>query len=365
MTTARREVHSPAIWAFILIALGAIWLLFEANIFSSVNLVVLFRLWPIVLIAFGLELLFGRGSRSMSLLIGAGTVVLLLVLMVVGPALGLAPSAEIQTAQYNEPVGDAASAQMNLDLSVGRISVQALSDSNDLITADLRYLGEVNFSVQGTTQKHVTLSAKNNGGQWFDFLGAWLQTPDQYDNQLRWDIGLTPSIPLDLSFNGGVGTSTIDLSGLQLTRMSYNTGVGDSTITLPAGNYSVDLNGGVGNTSITFTEGAAVTASIDGGVGNITIDVPDHAPVHISSNGGLGNVSVPSNFTVDQRRQQRAGSQRHVGDRELRIGCRRRAHHHQLQRRGWQPDRPVNKRTENLVYQDVVSIQKEQDRGRK
>ena len=58
------------IWAFILIALGVIWLLFEAKILSGANLAVLFRLWPIVLIAFGLELLVGRNSRRMSLLIG-------------------------------------------------------------------------------------------------------------------------------------------------------------------------------------------------------------------------------------------------------------------------------------------------------
>ena len=97
-----------------------IWLLSEAKIFSSANLAVLFRLWPIVLIAFGLELLVGRGSRSISLLIGVGTVVLLLVLMVVGPALGLAPNVEVKTVQCNEPIGDATSAQVNLDLSVGQ-----------------------------------------------------------------------------------------------------------------------------------------------------------------------------------------------------------------------------------------------------
>lgn len=128
MTTARREARNPSLWAFILIAFGVIWLLTEAKVFSSANLAVLFRLWPVVLIAFGVELLVGRGSRSLSLLIGLGTVVVLLVLMVAGPALGLAPDVEVHQQQYSEPLGDAASAQVNIDLSVGRTTVQPIVD---------------------------------------------------------------------------------------------------------------------------------------------------------------------------------------------------------------------------------------------
>jgi hypothetical protein len=310
MTTARRDVHAPSIWAFILIALGVIWLLSEANILTGANMVVLFRLWPVILIAFGLELLVGRGSRSRSLLIGLGTVVLLLVLMVVGPALGLAPSAEVHEQQYTEPIGDAASAQVNLDLSVGQTTVQPLTDSNALLTADLRYLGEVDFRVDGTTEKYVTLSSRNNGIQAFDFLGLSLfNGADQ--NDLRWDIGLTTSIPLDLRLNGGVGESSIDLSALQLSRLDYNNGVGDTTISLPGiGSYDVRLNGGVGNTRVNLADGAAVTLNVSGGVGSITLDLPDNAPVHLTAQGGLGNVSVPANFNQlsgDDRNVSRDG----------------------------------------------------------
>ncbi|MCC6805048.1 MAG: hypothetical protein IT319_19360 [Anaerolineae bacterium] len=296
MTTARRETRGPAVWAFILIAFGVIWLLAEANVFSSANLAVLFRLWPVVLIAFGLELLIGRGSRSLSLLIGFGTVVLLLVLMVVGPALGLAPAVEIHEQQYSEPLGDTASAQINLDLSVGRTTIQPLTDSNDLISADLRYVGEVDFRVDGTTDKYVSLSNRDNTVQVFDFLGFSLFNGAD-DDQLRWNIGLTPNIPLDLRLNGGVGESSVDLGALQLTSLDYNNGVGDTRITLPApGSYSVRLNGGVGNTWSNFASGATVTVNITGGVGNITLDVPDNAPVRLNAQGGLGNINVPSSF---------------------------------------------------------------------
>ncbi|MFN8452241.1 MAG: DUF5668 domain-containing protein [Anaerolineae bacterium] len=310
MTTIRRESHGPSVWAFILIAFGVIWLLAEAHVFSSANLAVLFRLWPVVLIAFGLELLFGRGSRSISLLIGLGTVVLLLVLMIAGPALGLAPSAEVHEQQYSEPLGDATSAQVNLNLSVGRTTIQPLVDSNELITADLRYVGEVDFRVDGTSQKFVTLSNRDNTVQTFDFLGFSLFNSSD-DDQLRWTIGLTTGIPLDLHLNGGVGESSLDLSAMQLTRLDYNNGVGNTTINLPgAGTYDVRLNGGVGNTLVNLTDGAAVTFNVSGGVGNITLDVPDDASVHLRAQGGLGNVNVPADFnrlSGDDRNASRDG----------------------------------------------------------
>jgi hypothetical protein len=293
-TVPKQETRSPSIWAFILIGLGVIWLLFQANILSGANLAVLFRMWPIVLIGFGLELLFGRGSRSLSLLIGLGTIVLLIALMVVGPSLGLAPNVEVKTAQYSEPIEDATSAQVNLDLSVGDSTIQAVSDSNNLIDADLRYVGEVDFRVDGATEKFVTLTSENDNVQWFDFLGVSLSGSE--DDELQWNIGLTPDIPLDLRVNNGVGESIINLANLQITRFDYDSGVGSSTITLADGSYAFDLNGGVGSATVIFPEGADITADVNAGVGAITLDVPDNAAVHLETTGGIGEISVPSNF---------------------------------------------------------------------
>jgi len=304
MTTSPRKNEDqgrsflPVIGAFILIALGVIWLLFEAKILSGANLEVLFRLWPVVLIACGLELLIGRRSRTISLGIGLGTIVLLLALMVVGPTLGLAPTVDIKTAQYSEPVGGATAAQVTLGLSVGTTTVQAASDSTQLINADLRYVGDVDFNVtQSGSEKVVALTSKNDSVQTFSFFGLWQNNNDDA-NRLRWNIGLSPNVPLDLHLSGGVGGSTLDLSGLQISGLSYKGGVGDTTVSLPGrGSYDVDFNGGVGKLGVNFADGAGVNAIVDAGVGEITLDVPDDAPVHLEAKGGLGDVHVPSNFT--------------------------------------------------------------------
>ena len=292
----RRSGNGAPFWALILIAVGVVWLLLQANLISGANLAVLFRLWPVILIAIGLELLIGRKSRALSLIIGGGTIILLLALMFVGPSLGLVGNVNIQSMQYAEPLDDATSAQLDLDLSVGSVTIQALNDSNDLIDADLRYVGEVNFdSSTVDREKFVTLTTRNDSTQWFDFLSFSFVDADDAD--LRWNIGLTPLIPLDLRLNGGVGDNTIDLSGVQLTSLSINGGVGESTITLPDGSsYDVTLNGGIGETEVNFAEFASVDARIQGGVGGIILDVPENAAVRLENEGGIGGVSVPNSF---------------------------------------------------------------------
>ncbi|MBZ0289665.1 MAG: hypothetical protein K8I30_18730, partial [Anaerolineae bacterium] len=64
---------------------------------------------------------------------------------------------EIKTAQFSEPVGGATSARVRLDLSVGKMVVRALTEPDKLIEADVRYIGEVEFSVSGETDKVVRL----------------------------------------------------------------------------------------------------------------------------------------------------------------------------------------------------------------
>ncbi len=279
------------LWALLLIAAGAVWLLAQAKLISSANLIVLLRLWPVILIALGLELLIGRRSQALSLLIGVGTVILLLGLMLLGPALGLATNSEAKSLQYSEPLEGADSAQLDLNLSVGSVTVQALTDSNDLIDADMRYIGDVNFDVSSAgSEKYVTLTTSNENGGFYNFLGFTI------GDELRLDIALTPLIPLDLRLNGGVGETRLDLSDLQLSSLNIQGGVGETTISLPNGGYAFLLDGGVGATTVNFAETGAVTATITGGIGGVTLNIPDGLPVRLESDGGLGGVNVSGDF---------------------------------------------------------------------
>lgn len=204
---------------------------------------------------------------------------------------------EVKTAHFSEPVSGATSATVRLDFSTGKMIVHALTDSENLIEADVRYFGEIDFNISGEGDKSVRLGQKSLPSvlaPFKDLLGK-IKNHDE----LRWEIGLSQHVPLDLNIHGGVGVAKLDLTDLQLKRLKIDNGVGETQLTLPVmpSAYNVDVNGGVGETTINVPEGAAVHMKVNGGVGSIKIRLPESAAARIDIQGGLGDSKLAPRFT--------------------------------------------------------------------
>ncbi|MEP7285529.1 MAG: DUF5668 domain-containing protein [Chloroflexota bacterium] len=278
-------------WPLLLILIGGVWLLQNFGIITGANIAALLRLWPILLIVGGVEILLAPRQPRLAAFIGVGALVAALGIALVGPAFGLG-KVEVTTKEFTAPLDKATAARVDLNLSVGKANVAALLDSPNLIDANLTYVGAIDFKVSGDTDKRVTLKQSENSG-W-----NWFNTFD--NNELQWNVALNPTIPLALNIKGGVGPSTLELGKLNLASLSINAGVGESTLTLPASDktYNVTIDGGVGGINATLPANTSVNISINGGVGNATLDVPADAAVQVISNSGLGKINVPSNFTL-------------------------------------------------------------------
>ncbi len=251
-TTSGRSLF----WPLILIGVGVVWLLSNVGILQPTSLSVLFRLWPLILIVIGLDLLFGRRNPMIGTLLGIGAVVLVVALMLVGPALGWTQGAEVKEGTYTAELDDANSASITLDLAVADTTVKSLEDSNLLFNASVRYIGDIDFTESGTSQKIVTLSNRNTNANNFWNFGWFGSQPD-----LRWDVGLSKRIPLNLEVNSGVSNATLELADLQLTALDVNAGVGNMNISLPSmegTSYTVNLNSGTGQIDVDVNSGAAI-----------------------------------------------------------------------------------------------------------
>ncbi|MBL8163218.1 MAG: hypothetical protein JNJ61_14620 [Anaerolineae bacterium] len=279
-------------WPLILIGVGVIWLLTNIGILQSANMQVLLRLWPLVLIVIGVEILLRRSQPQLATWIGIGAVVLIVALMLVGPAIGLIRTVEVKTGNYEETLGDAQSARVTLNLSVADTTVTPLNDSNELFQADVRYLGELNFNVSGGSERVISLTQSDQTTSWnWDIFTA--------EPNLRWDVALSPAVPIDLDINGGVGNTRLELNELQLSNVRVQGGVGDVYMELPAMSetYNVSVNGGTGSSEIIISEGAALHITVSGGVGDVRIDVPDNAAVRVDASTGVGDINLPREFT--------------------------------------------------------------------
>ncbi|MFQ5795171.1 MAG: LiaI-LiaF-like domain-containing protein, partial [Candidatus Bipolaricaulia bacterium] len=261
-----KSPYRSLFWPIVIIGIGLIALLRNLDIISGENLVTLLYLWPVFLIAIGLNFILGRRSPQLSALIGIGTVALVIVLVTVGPSLG-----RMETDRYIESIGGATSARVNLNLRSGRTTVDALSNSNDLIDAELTYRGEVEFTARGDQEKVINLRHIDDRCDFgfFDSIG------------MRSEIGLSPDVPIDLDINTGSGTTTLDLSELQLTDLSANSGSGRTDLELPAAGarYSARLNSGSGTFDVDVAEDAIVDMNINLGSGRFGVDIGDGADV--------------------------------------------------------------------------------------
>lgn len=206
-------------------------------------------------------------------------------------------SQEARTEQFSAPLEDAASAQVELDLSVGQVRVSALPPSENLLEAHITCIGEMEFSISGQLDKKIRLGQKTSGpglaGPLKDAVGIVVNRPD-----LRWDVGLTPSIPLLLKIDAGVGETNLDLSGLRLAGLELEGGVGDIRLTLPAaeGRYRAEIDSGVGAIRVTILPGTALDLDIDAGIGSTSVIVPPGAAVRVKAESGLGGIDLPAHF---------------------------------------------------------------------
>jgi hypothetical protein len=278
-------------WPIVLIGVGTIWLLANFNLIPELSWASVARLWPLALIAAGLDVLFGRSHPLISALIGLLTVGVAVALLVAGPRLGLAPAApELVTERFSEPLEGATSADVTLDLDRYETTVSALEGATELIDAELTHSGRVNFEATGGAARRVRLDYQSTPSFLvFDFE----------NEPAEWHIGLAPGVPLVLGVDSGSGNATLDLTALDLRELALNSGSGSVTVALPATAeaYAVQVEGGSGAQTIQVPIDAAGQLEYDGGSGSLRVEVANGAAVRVDvRDSGSGRVRVPSEW---------------------------------------------------------------------
>ena len=252
-------------WPIVLIGAGAILLLSNLGVIHGNPWTIMLQLWPVLLIALGLEILFGgsTGWRAVvSALLGLALVGGILWILIAQPAIpGLNfGGGNLQTTSISQPLNGVESARAELSFGAGTNKLYALSDSSNLTEGQLRTYGTPNFSVS-TSGDRATIALSPGSAS----VPMVLPTVSEE----TWDVGLNSSVTYQLDLNAGVGQSRIDLTKLRLSGGGIDGGVGTSELYLPGkGNFRLTINGGVGTIRIYVPSGLAVRAEVNGGLGS-------------------------------------------------------------------------------------------------
>jgi hypothetical protein len=267
----RQGVAAPTIF----IAIGAVILLDNLNIVQWNVWQVILSLWPVLIIAIGLDLLVARRS-----IWGAVLALILLAIILGGSlwvmALGSPAGTAAESEQVVQALSGAERAVVQVDPAVAALKIGAMQDETNL---DSLVQGTVQMSNIGAFQQEYNLVG-NTG-----YLNLRREGDASFSFSLRgsdwvWNLAFNPQIPLELSINMGAGSVNLDLSGLQVTDVNVQMGVGRTEVVLP------DQDG-------------PLTVNIQGAVGEMIVYIPAQKAVRLNSNTGLAAISVPDGYTQD------------------------------------------------------------------
>ncbi len=260
-TGKRRSEYLP----YILIGAGVLVLLANVGWFSLGGLVSalasVLQLWPVALIAIGVDMLTHGKHRALVL---AVALVVAAALFLTNGVSELFGGGGAQVEQIAVPLEGAASARVTLSSGVGDVFITAAPGSGDAVAG----------TIQAASRERLRQSSQLRGGVLEVEIAARTVNFGPFGFGGRggeWDLRLSDRVPLELEFDGGVGESRLDLRGLELLELDIDAGVGNVELTLPAGGaYEVDVDAGVGELVVRVPVGASVRFSVSTGLGGVS-----------------------------------------------------------------------------------------------
>jgi hypothetical protein len=243
----------------ILIGLGVVFLLNNMGILAWSVWDIILRLWPLLLVAVGVDLLIGRRTIWGSLL----ALILILVVFVGGfLLLEVQSGSQLPVKEVSQALQGVKEAEVVLSPSVGQVRIGALDqDSADLIVGEIRLHSGERLETEHDEDRHpVLFRLRSAGGMQFPSVGVW-------GNEWTWDLRLNPEVPVKLGIDLGLGKFDLNLASLNLSDLDVSLGMGQTRITLPSeGRFRVRVSGALGETILVVPQGMAARIQLSTGM---------------------------------------------------------------------------------------------------
>lgn len=257
--------RSSIVMPILLILLGFAFLGQELGLIDVSIWTLLWRLWPVWLIAMGLDLMLGRRTANGSWIILGVVVAIVIVVAGLGGPFSLRTAGLGDPVAVSQPLGGAKRAEVLIDASVSRLQITS---------------GGIDTLVEGTITplewERIEQDERISGDKLVYELksqGQGQVLPVNTNGPSTWDLQLSDRVPMELRIDAGVGESRIDIAQVQLTSLKLDTGVGETEVVLPGqGRYKVEVDSGVGSVTLRLPRGLAARIHADQGIGAVRVD---------------------------------------------------------------------------------------------
>jgi hypothetical protein len=275
----RRRRGGSVVGPLLLIFLGVVFLLQNTGYLPPNFWVNLWRLWPLVLVLVGIELLLSQRVPWLAL---AGLAVVALVLGSLAintslPALGRGPAGTATTTTTAQTNLDGANqAAVSVRFGAGQLNVGSIDNAQANALATMSYSGPARLAPEpryvlssgGVGQLDYVSSGRPGPGGFFPLGGS-----DGSDGS-RMDLNLAPGVPITaLNVQTGAAEAHLDLSQLRVSTLDMSVGAASAWVRFPAA-------------------AGLTTAHISGGASTLTLEIPDGVAAQIQHQGGLSTLNV-------------------------------------------------------------------------
>lgn len=255
----------------VLLGLGTVMLLGNLHYLSYGGFALFLRLWPILLVAIGLDVIFGhRGSVWSNLfrvIIGLALVGGIVWLATLSPFF----SVGMKSVDFEQKLDKATSSDLRFAMAVGEMKLSGGADKDMLVSGSAGLPKEMNL------EPHYSEPVDGKSSLFLEGNGVVIIPINT--NISPWIFDLNSEIPMELSTELGVGQMRIDLTGTNVNEITTEMGVGQTILTLPSG--------------------MDVDAAVSGAIGELVIRVPAGAEVVIKTDKAIVGSSIPDGYVRD------------------------------------------------------------------
>jgi hypothetical protein len=250
-TMDNKHKHTSLVGPSLLIGIGILFLLDNLG-YMQWDFWQIIRFWPVLLVVWGLELLLQ--GRLLGRIISA----CIILIVILGGTWYLTTHNDLRP---SSPIAylknDTASFIVTLKPSIAQVSIDAYTDSANLIGGDVSLPKGLHLTEEYTAgnRARLRLSTQPASRNWW---------PGQTE---MWDLKLNGDTLLDMEVDLGVGDLNLNLSDLLVNKLTTDFGIATINIQLPTeGGHDITIDGGIGTLSLEIPIDTAVRITIDGGI---------------------------------------------------------------------------------------------------
>lgn len=290
----REQRHTSLFGPIALIAIGLFFLFNRRNLVADLYWLDALRLWPLLLIFLGLNVLALQAPRPYASVLSGGIALLATLSFgfVLLNGLGGTPfSSQLAIGDWQtEPIQFSATgvetAAYDLIIGPPGADLSALTDSNDLIAGTITYQDAYLFDTRlSSGEATVKVAPQNQSEEWVFLPDYW----QPYGESNRWQLGLNGSVPATLKLEAVGGRSLFDLRDLQLDSLTLAANAGAVELLLPGGDYDASLATNAATTEIALPENGRHTINLEVNAGAVTLRLPPGMALRVELDRALGS----------------------------------------------------------------------------